>query len=191
MSSCDSESDVNKTGQGALDELRSADNSQIARLYDMYRGDFIAFVRKYLSVTTSDAVDLYQECFVALYDNVRAGRLKYLSVSLKTYLFRIARNKILNQRRNLATSVDMLPENCAEESSDWQQKQEIAYTLVQQMEEPCNTVLTLYYWEHKSMRHIAKSMNYASEQVAKNRKLACMRKLKEILKKRFIDEGLM
>lgn len=63
--------------------------------------------------------------------------------------------------------------------------------MVQQMQEPCNTVLTLYYWEQRTMEEIARKMNYSGAQVAKNRKLICMRKLKSTLYKRFVSEGLL
>ena len=157
----------------------------------MYREEFIAFAHRHFSLNGDDAIEIYQESFIALYENVHSGRLDSLSVSLKTYLFRIARNKILNRRRDTAGKSKPLPDHIATESSDWEQKQEIAYDLVLKMEEPCNTVLTLYYWECRSMEYIAGEMNYASAQVAKNRKAVCMRKLKEVLIKRFTVEGLI
>jgi RNA polymerase sigma factor (sigma-70 family) len=174
-----------------LHTLRVGTGEQITRLYDRYRGEFLAFAAKYYSLFGDDAVEVYQDSFVALYENVRSGRLATLSVSLKTYLFRIAQNKMLNRRRGAAGKSDPLPDNLAEESGDWQQKQEITYDLVQRMEEPCNKVLTLYYWERLSMDAIAGEMNYANAQVAKNRKSVCMRKLKDVLTRRFVTEGLM
>ena len=174
-----------------LDGFRSDNGSHVARLYDMYRGEFVAFARKHFSLGEDDAVEVYQESFIALYENAKNGKLESLSVSLKTYLFRIARNKILNRRRDAAGKSESLTDNIVVEDSDWEQRQKITYDMVKKMEEPCNKVLTLYYWERRSMEYIAGAMNYASAQVAKNRKSVCMRKLKEVLTRRFTAEGLM
>ncbi|GAB0481690.1 hypothetical protein KML24007_04360 [Alistipes indistinctus] len=175
-----------------LQDIRKGEDDHIAQLYNLYRSEFIAFAHKYFSLGADDAVEIYQESFIALYENVRDGRLTDLSVSLKTYLFRIAYNKMLNRRRNKKwRSEPLSPNFMTEEDGDGILRQKIVYELVEQMEEPCNTVLTLYYWERCSMEDIAGTMNYANAQVAKNRKLLCMRKLKSVLLTRFTEEGLL
>jgi RNA polymerase sigma factor, sigma-70 family len=186
-----SASDAKTEKHDPLRDIRSGHGEHIARLYDMYRGEFIAFAGKHFSLGEDDAVDVYQESFIALYENIRSGRLGNLCVSLKTYLFRIARNKMLNRQRGMKGRLEPLSENIAVESDDWSIRQEIVYGLVERMEEPCNTVLVLYYWERRNMEEIADAMSYASAQVAKNRKSSCMRKLKNVLLARFTEEGLM
>lgn len=157
----------------------------------MYRGEFIAFIRRNFSVDDDEIVDIYQESFIALYENIRNGKLEHLSASLKTYLFSIGRNKILNRQR-VSSRVEALKNDYfANEDDGWGLRQEITYNMVREMTEPCNTVLTLFYWERKSMEDIAGAMNYASAQVAKNRKSICMNKLRTILTERFRTEGLL
>lgn len=180
-----------KTG-GVLTYIGSGDGRHITRIYELYRGEFVAFARRSFSLGEAEAVEIYQESFIALYENIRQGKLTRLSASLKTYLFRIARNKILNARRNTSGKNAPLHEALPEiGNDDWAARQEIVYRTVRQMQEPCSTVLTLYYWERRSMAEIARAMNYAGAQVAKNRKLACMRKLKAVLTAKFADEGLI
>lgn len=187
-----SESAVEPRGGDVLTGIGSGDGGHVARLYDLYRNEFIGYARRCFSLSEAEAEEIYQESFIALYENVRRGRLTRLTVSLKTYLFRIARNKILNARRGAAGKNgdlhDALPEAG---NDDWAARQEIVYRTVQQMQEPCNTVLTLYYWERRSMEEIARTLNYAGAQVAKNRKLACMRKLKAVLTAKFTAEGFL
>lgn len=173
-----------------LSGIRSGDNRLISHLYDMYRGEFIAFVHREFSLERDDAIELYQESFIALYENVRNGKLTRLTASLKTYLFRIARNKMLNQIRDSKPHIS-LEDDFIEHNDDWTPQQQIAYEVVQQMEEPCNTVLTLYYWDRFSMEEIARKMNYSGAPVAQNRKSICLRKLKSVLYKKFILEGLL
>lgn len=187
-----SESAGKDQGGNVIAGIGSDDGRHVARIYELYRGEFIGYARRCFSLDRAAAEEIYQASFIALYENIRRGKLTGLSVSLKTYLFRIARNKILNARRDAGGKNEQLPEAFADNVSDeWTTRQEIVYRTVQQMQEPCSTVLTLFYWERKSMQEIARAMNYAGAQVAKNRKLACMRKLKAVLTAKLTAEGLI
>lgn len=187
-----SESAGKEQGADVIAGIGSGDGRHVTRLYELYRGEFVAFARRGFSLGEAEAMEIYQESFIALYENIRCGKLTRLTVSLKTYLFRIARNKILNARRNASGKNAGLHDALLQtQSDDWAARQEIVYRVVRQMQEPCSTVLTLYYWERWSMEEIARTLNYAGAQVAKNRKLACMRKLKAVLTAKFIAEGLI
>ena len=170
--------------------IRSGDNKLVSRFYDMYRGEFIAYVCREFSLDRDDAVELYQESFIALYENGRDGKLMILTASLKTYLFRIARNKMMNRLRDSKPHMP-LTEDFIEHDDEWTPQHQITYEIVQRMEEPCNTVLTLYYWDKFSMEEIARKMNYSGAPVAQNRKSLCLRKLKSVLYKKFVSEGLL
>ena len=84
-----------------------------------------------------------------------------------------------------------LTEDFIEHDDEWTPQHQITYEIVQRMEEPCNTVLTLYYWDKCSMEEIARKMNYSGAPVAQNRKSLCLRKLKSVLYKKFVSEGLL
>lgn len=179
-----------KSDYSDLLQGRMSDQLAVSKLYDRYRGDFVAFARQGFSLDKSEAIELYQECFVALYENVHSGKLTELTCSLKTYLLRIARNKMLKRWRDKKISIE-LSDTIVVDDGEWTIQEQITYDVVRQMEEPCNTVLMLYYWEQLSMNDIARKMNYSGAQVAKNRKLICMRKLKSVLTARFSDEGVL
>lgn len=171
------------------------DAAEISRLYLMYRDPFIAFVVKYFDYNRTLAEDLYQESFISLYLNLRQGRVKQLTTSLKTYLFQIGKYKILNQsRQNQSRQTICLYDGYCEsidlQSQDLHIRDEVICDEVFSMQEPCRTVLSLYYWECKDMNEIAHTMNYKSEQVAKNRKSLCMKKLKTVLTARFKSEEI-
>lgn len=176
---------------GILNEEGMADHRAVSHLYEKYRGEFIAYARKSFSLSTEQAVELYQDCFVALYENVKSGKLTELTCSLKTYLLGIARHKIFNRWRDDKPTTELQPEDMVSGNEEWDELQQSTYDMVQKMEEPCNTILTLYYWEECSMSEIARRMNYSGAQVAQNRKLRCMRKLKSLLYKQFVSEGLL
>lgn len=172
------------------------DTAEISRLYLMYKEPFIAFVISHFEYNRDLAEDIYQESFISLYLNLKQGRVKQFTTSCKTYLFQIGKFKILNQlrqnkNRQTVGLYDDYCDNMDYQSEEQKIRDEIVCNEAFSMQEPCCTVLSLYYWEGKDMNEIAKAMNYKSEQVAKNRKSLCMKKLKTILAIRFKSEELI
>ncbi len=161
-------------------------NKEIEKLYDTYREQFIGFARKYFpEVDKETVIDIYQESFFALYKCIRDGKLtaEKLTVSLKTYLFAIGKNGLLRYIRDEKEKAD-LTENILIDvnnafGTEWQ---EIINRFVAELDEPCNLTLTLFYFERKSLKEIGELMGYKSEQVAKNKRLSCMEKLKRMIK---------
>lgn len=157
---------------------------EIARLYELYKTPFIRFLLKNYTLDELTAEDIYQESFNALCQNIREGRYQEKNASLRTYLFKIGKNKACDRLRKnrLQEPEDMqnLLSEWIEENDDekeWHQAQDIARLLVQEADDGCREVLTLYYWDRLRMSEIALRMNYQSEQVAKNKKSSCLRRL--------------
>ncbi|MCD8032505.1 MAG: sigma-70 family RNA polymerase sigma factor [Bacteroides sp.] len=171
--------------------------SDITFVYELYWEEFIRFAMKNFSVSPDEVVDVYQESFLALYRNVSQGKLTALSSSLKTYMFQIGKHQLLKLCRQkkgepLTENVELsgdFPEDTGD--PDWMRKQEIANRVIAGLEEPCHTVLTLYYWHRKSMKEIADALQYKNDQVAKNKKGSCLKKLKIVLLEHFRKEGLV
>lgn len=173
----------------------SSDEAEISRLYVLYREPFIAFALKYFDYDSDSAADVYQDSFLALYQNILDGHITQLSASLKTYLFQIGKFKMMNRHRHTKNrqTVDIRDDIGNVEPSYTEEQaclSSITFEEVSAMKEPCCRVLSLYYWERKSMVQIAHTMNYKNEQVAKNRKSLCLKKLKSALSFRFQKEGL-
>lgn len=163
---------------------------EVARLYELYRQPFVSFLRKHYAIDEETAYDLYQESFTDLCQNVQTGRYTEGQASLRTYLFEIGKRKACNWlRRNR-----MEPEEkqnlfsewleAQETSREWAEAQEITTRLLQETEEICRKVLTLFYWERLSMAEIAARMNYKDADVAKNKKSSCLRRLTFELQRR-------
>ena len=51
--------------------------------------------------------------------------------------------------------------------------------LLGQLDEACQRVLLLFYYERQAMKRIAELMHYSSAQVAKNKKVKCLEKLRQ------------
>jgi DNA-directed RNA polymerase specialized sigma24 family protein len=90
-----------------------------------------------------------------------------------------------NKRIVTKESLDIYDLDDDQSDLEWLEKKDIVWKTVNEMDDPCYTILSLCYWEHKSMVEIAEKMNYGSEQYARNKKSSCRKYLIEKLRKIF------
>ncbi|WP_303873860.1 RNA polymerase sigma factor [Bacteroides acidifaciens] len=172
-------------------------NKEIETLYELYKSPFIQFATKYYFVNEDTAADIYQESFTAMYQNIRNGKYTERNISLKTYLFEIGKHHIFKHLNQEQKKMGMLQTLASEWGAqqypveEWNEAQNIVSKLLEEADTDCNKVLTLYYWEHRKMEDIAQYMNYKTEQVAKNKKSSCLRRLSFELKKRLESAGII
>lgn len=153
------------------------------RVYDMTS----RFVTRYKG-TSHDAEDIFQDGVVALYKLARRGMLAP-GTNVEAYLFSICKNLWFKQLRKKQDTVELTPDfNALPELDDLplhsllsQERQSAFAKLLAQFGEDCQKVLTGYYYDRLRMTKIAEMMGYANEQVAKNKKADCMKKLKNLL----------
>lgn len=146
------------------------------------------FVLKY-GGTKEDAKDVFQESIILLYNNIKTRKFE-LKSKISTYLYSVSRNiwfkknkkdrreAELDEKRfeNLPSSENVLNDIV------YSEEQILIGKLLTKSGERCKEILKLYYFERNRMKEIAKSLGYASEQVAKNQKAKCMKKIKAIVK---------
>lgn len=168
-------------GEGqALDDVILYLNKQV---YDMTA----RFVARYKG-TSHDAEDIFQDGVVALYKLARRGKL-LPGTNVEAYLFSICKNLWFKQLRKKHETVELSSElNALPELEDLplhsllsKERQSAFGKLLAQFGEDCQKVLTGYYYDRLRMTKIAEMMGYANEQVAKNKKADCMKKLKNLL----------
>ncbi len=176
--------------QQIIKGLQSSD-SQVANraLKCMYRNHYslIAHFIKKNKGTEDDAADIFQDAIIVFYRKVRLGELE-LSCTIQTYLFSICRNIWLYRLRSKKNHIeldidvesilvdidglDILLEN---------EYKELVSQLMEQLSEGCRTILKLYYFDRLRMKEIALRLGLKSEQAAKNKKAACMKKLRSLI----------
>ena len=136
-----------------------------------------------------DAEDFFQEALVTFIKVVKRGKFRGES-SVRTFLYAILRNLWLNElkRRNKALTRETTYYEQGEKiEADTQQavhehettRQVMAF--FDQLGENCKKVLVMYYYQERSMKEIAQAMHYDSEQVARNTKYKCNKKLTTLL----------
>lgn len=187
--------------------LRDRDEAAIARLYQEY---YVPFSRIFKAQYKGDINDLYQESVVTLWQSVLSGKLKesdlgqsleapYKKRTILSYLLLTGRYKLLNYSRKYREIVgdeQIISYLFGNEAIDEEalrnkiERDKIIYATVNLMKEPCAPLLNKFYWEKKSFEIIAKELNYANADSAKNQKARCYKKLKDIIKNKLIKAGL-
>ena len=160
----------------------------VSQLYDKYFNMISNFIRTN-SGNNEDAEDFFQETIVVFIDLVQKDRFRGDS-SIKTFLYAISKNLWLNElkKRNRAVFRETeYYENTEKDTkaihagiSENEVRRQVL-TFLDKLGENCKKILVLFYYEEKSMRDIFREMNYESEQVARNMKYKCMKKLHELL----------
>jgi RNA polymerase sigma factor (sigma-70 family) len=171
-----------------IKKIRDGNQKILAETYQRYRKEFVQWAYKKYNCPVEDGKELYQISFFIFYDNVISGKLEYMASHLKTYLFGIGKNKILeNNRRNNRFSFDIKEEILKSEEDDQeiQDQKEYQYQQIseglQKLGEPCKEILEMMYYHNCTIVDITKKFGYKNSDTAKNQKYKCMQRLKKIV----------
>ncbi|MEM8908048.1 MAG: sigma-70 family RNA polymerase sigma factor [Bacteroidota bacterium] len=136
---------------------------------------------------TTDVDDVFQDALIAFYKLAKRGKLK-AQLNVEAYIYSVCRNMWLKQlkrqkrERPISEEMETIPidESVIRTMMDTERKALLDQVL-QQLGEKCQTTLYYYYYERLSMKEVSEKMGYANEQVAKNKKSACMKKLRALI----------
>lgn len=171
-----------------IEQIQSGDQKGIERIYTQFKTEFLVYSSRF-SVSDEDALDIYQDSIIALYENILSGKLTSLTSSLKTYLFAIGKYKIYNSLKVKVVIEDIDDyEFLLEEESDDEfllreenvKKLQQAY---QTLGGKCQKVVKLFYYENLTIEEIKDRLGYASKDVVKSQKSRCIKQIRELLLK--------
>lgn len=137
-----------------------------------------------------DAQDIFQEVMVAFVNLVKAGKFRGES-SVKTFLYSLNKNIWLNElkKRGRTQVREMKYEKASEKTErginatlEAREANAGLMKVMDELGETCKKILLLYYYENQSMKEILTSLNYENEQVVRNKKYKCLKRLEELLK---------
>jgi len=141
--------------------------------------------------TDDDAKDIFQEAMTILFYKTQNDNF-YLNCKLNTYLYSISRNlwltelKRLNKKSQEINDFDEIisdNELSLEEAEEKIKNQKNLKISLDNLGEPCKSILTAFYIEQLSMQEIADKMGYTNAENAKNQKYKCLLRLKKIFQK--------
>ncbi|WP_317163262.1 RNA polymerase sigma factor [Sphingobacterium composti Ten et al. 2007 non Yoo et al. 2007] len=168
--------------------IAQGDNRYINKIYKVFYPS-IAHMIISNNGTDDEAKDIFQEAVMVLYDKITQQKFE-LNSKLSTFLYAVSRRLWLKQlarkghSRNTSDISDF--EDILHVEEDIQQHQEIENKFDQmneamnQLGEPCQTLLKDFYIKNLSMRDITDKFGYTNSDNAKTQKYKCLQRLKKI-----------
>lgn len=137
--------------------------------------------------TIDDARDIFQEAVLVLYEKAQHPDFE-LNCQIGTYLYSVARRlwlKRLQQLQKFVPEMETRMESVpVEEDLDHHDRKNQEFLLMekamQNLGEPCRSLLEAYYLQKKNMAEIAAGFGYTNADNAKNQKYKCLARLKKL-----------
>lgn len=137
--------------------------------------------------TADDAKDIFQEAMIVLYEKARSGHFE-LSCQIRTYVYSVSRRLWLKRLQqasryngDIGNSDGIVPvEEDIEEHTRRDAEFEMMEKAIQNLGEPCKSLLEAFYLQKKNMQEIASSFGYTNAENAKTQKYKCLMRLKKI-----------
>lgn len=158
-------------------------------LYAGCRPKFIRWGQDNHRIGAHDLADIFQNALVIMVLNIESGRLTSLSGTLCTYLFGVGKNLIhafvRKQKRIDLPGNDELPSGGddedpgAEAKMIEQQHNDGLWKDVDDLGEPCRSILILTYKEGMTSQEIADVLGYASAEVVRQLRKRCLDKIRK------------
>lgn len=182
--------------------------------YEKLQPHFVnTIVGKFSAISRADAMDLYQQAFIAVYDNIQRDAVRP-DTKVDSYIMQIGMNlanKSLRHKgitdsystggddeddapKNLLSRVEALLAKEAESENTIYTDPKAQSILGEELEyvpEPCRSILRFFYIDQMSMREIALAMDYKNEVTVRNRRHQCFGKLVDRVKKALRLNGLI
>ena len=147
----------------------------------------------------ADSADIFQEALVVLFGKVQDPGFT-LTSSISTYLFAVSKHYWYKKLEKQGRDPSILWENTGDledsvtgydDEINVHEEREAHYEqlsqALEQIGEPCRSLLTAYYHEDKSMQEISANFGYTNAENAKNQKYKCLARLKKIFFSRMAE----
>jgi RNA polymerase sigma factor (sigma-70 family) len=137
----------------------------------------------------ADANDIYQEAMIVLYEKSQNADFR-LKCRIGTYLFAISKHLWYKKIQEIKKSPAQFEEN--DEKGEWRYEDDILAhaerenhyrqldNALEQLGEPCQSILKAYYHKNMSMQEIAAGFGYTNPDNAKTQKYKCLTRLKKL-----------
>jgi len=177
-----------------IERIKSKDSEQELReVYSKYRNEFLLWAVKHYDCTMEEAKDVFQQTIVIFYENIIYGKVTVISTQVKTYLFGIGKNKILELLRAKKKNMPQFEEGDIdiqhifynEPNAEYEEKLVQMESSLALLGDPCKSILEHYYYHKKSMMEISEILDYKNRETVKNMKYKCLQRLKQIFKTEF------
>ncbi len=171
-----------------LEGLASGDRNAIVALYKLYHNVLSKWILSRGGLE-SDAEDVFQEALVIIFEKAKSPEF-CLTCKLSTYLFAISKNLWFKKMDKASNYLSLNEEEDGDKLSSYEEdldihleKEEQFVQLgksMDQLGEPCKSLLHAFYVDGKNMQDIAVQFHYTNAENAKTQKYKCLNRLKKI-----------
>ena len=183
------------TDNTIIENILNGDEKSIVALYNKHKGHFVKWAMYQYKLGEDIARDIFQDAIVAFYRNIREGKITLFEHSAKTYLYAIAKYLIYAKLKDIkqrTVAIDSLEENTPIPIPQGKTLKQEAKIFIdkslQNLGEPCYSLLKLYYYNCYSLEAIAREIESKNANTVKAQKARCIKKLKEMFENRFSED---
>ncbi|MCK9612436.1 MAG: sigma-70 family RNA polymerase sigma factor [Bacteroidales bacterium] len=171
-----------------INNLKHGQPKSLEIIYQKHRKDFLRWAVYKYNIETEQAEDVFSDAVIDVYHNIVNGRYtKNVNTTLKSYLFEIGKYKILNLLNKNKMSESHLKRIALNTEYSYQLEQGGFFDMAKKVnelllmiDEKCRKVLTLFYFDNLSMEQIAEALKFKNQDVAKNKKLKCLKRIQSL-----------
>ena len=181
-------------------EKVSLQNQDLNRFISGEKGKIQTYLRKNYSVSDNDIDDIFQEASMALFLNIRNGKLVNLTSSLGTYFMKVCINQTLKFLGKDSNTMPLIDENtisnknvirddkiddlygfCMDtEEEDRKVRMELLVNnIIASMTDTCKNILHGYYWNDYSTSTISDIFGFSDANSVKTQKYKCIKKFRD------------
>lgn len=178
----------------------SLKNQDLNRFISGEKGKILTYLRKNYSVSDDDIDDIFQESSMALFLNIRDGKLSNLTCSLGTYFMKVCINQTLKFLGKSSKAIPLIDESrisngntvrddkvdelygfCMDtEEEDRKVRMELLVNnIIASMTDTCKNILQGYYWNDFSTSTIADMFGFSDANSVKAQKYKCVKKFRD------------
>ena len=178
-----------------ISALKQRERDAFKYLYQHYTGTIKHFV-KTNGGQNVDAEEIEQNVIIHLYEKiVNNNFVLNEGTKLSTYMFAVGKNMWYKKSsREIRHTPEDLIHGQLEEidfySSNYPNFLEMeVISALSKSDDDCKAILTMYYYDKKSMREIAENLGTITEENLRKRKYKCIQKLKKVLTDKIKNHG--
>lgn len=164
--------------------FRADPGAVIKQLYAVYRGGYVRFAKHYTS-NQELILDSFQEAVIGFYENLILNKINNKETKVRTYVWAIGKNKLLNALRTTPTEELSIMSDISTSDIDpmAEKYKDLLQRAFSQLGPKCRMIITKYYYHRYSIESIAIAMDYKNENTVKAHKSRCLSKLRDIISK--------
>jgi len=173
-----------------INAIFSRDEEATRAIYHLYRDEFLNFLRKIHNGDKNDLLDIYSDAFIHVCNKIYFNELT-LTSSLKTYLFGVGRNMMMEYLRKRNKNQEIyqseIKDEVEEDYSIKMERERIVQEELKELGEPCVSILTLKFWNNLSGEEIAEELEFKNADVVKTRRYKCIQQLRKKIELRIYN----